>query len=80
KGKSMLETLSTETGCDILVAQNGRVLANCPSKEKENVLIMAIRTIERESHTKGLTDRIKKLIKESLGDNSVTSSEAQTNT
>ncbi|BCS92058.1 Exosome complex component Rrp4 [Metallosphaera sp. J1] len=80
KGKSMLETLSTETGCDILVAQNGRVLANCPSKEKENILIMAIRTIERESHTKGLTDRIKKLIKESLGDKSVTSSEAQTNT
>ncbi|QKQ99907.1 RNA-binding protein [Metallosphaera tengchongensis] len=76
KGKSMLETLTTETGCDVLVGQNGRVWANCPSKEKEEVLLIAIRTIEKESHTKGLTDRIKKLIKESLGDKSVTSSEA----
>ncbi|AEB96083.1 MAG: exosome complex RNA-binding protein Rrp4 [Metallosphaera sp.] len=80
KGRSMMDTLSTETGCDLIVAQNGRVWANCPSIEKEKILITAIRTIEQESHTKGLTDRIKKLIKESLGDKSVTSSEAQTNT
>ncbi|EHP69444.1 MAG: exosome complex RNA-binding protein Rrp4 [Metallosphaera yellowstonensis] len=76
KGKSMLEMLISETGCEILVAQNGRVWANCPSKEKENILIMAIRTIEKESHTKGLTDRIKKLIREALGDKNVASPEA----
>ncbi len=68
KNKSMFEVLTTQTGCEITVAQNGRIWANCPSQDKENILMLAIKTIEEESHTKGLTDRIKSLIKEKVGE------------
>lgn len=74
KGKSMLEVLTSETGCEILIGQNGRIWANCPSKDMEDILFFAIRTIERESHIKGLTDRIKSLIKEKKGELDATNS------
>lgn len=76
KGKSMLEVLTSETGCDILVGQNGRIWANCPSKDMEDILFLAIKTIERESHIKGLTDRIRNMIKEKKGELNVTNSKA----
>ncbi|MEM0373118.1 MAG: exosome complex RNA-binding protein Rrp4 [Sulfolobales archaeon] len=69
KNKSMLETLMSETSCSINVAQNGRIWIECPSAEKEELLISAIRIIEKESHQKGLTERIKKFLREgSLGE------------
>lgn len=76
KGKSMLEVLTSETGCEILVGQNGRIWANCPSKDMEDILFFAIKVIERESHIKGLTDRIRNLIKEKKGELNVANSKA----
>ncbi|ARM77115.1 exosome complex RNA-binding protein Rrp4 [Acidianus manzaensis] len=76
KGRSMLEVLTTETGCEIIVSQNGRIWANCPSKDMEDILFFSIRTIERESHIKGLTDRIKNLINEKKGELNATNSKA----
>ncbi|EZQ03876.1 MULTISPECIES: exosome complex RNA-binding protein Rrp4 [Acidianus] len=76
KNKSMMEVLTTETGCEMLVAQNGRVWANCPSKEMEDILIFSIDKIEHESHIKGLTDRIKNFIQEKKGELGVTESKA----
>nr|WP_240931137.1 exosome complex RNA-binding protein Rrp4 [Acidianus sulfidivorans] len=76
KGKSMLEVLTTETSCEIIVGQNGRIWANCPSKDMEDILFFAIKTIERESHIKGLTDRIKNLINKKKGELNVTNSKA----
>lgn len=67
KGKAMINSLSENTGCDITIAQNGRLWAKCPSKDSEDVLVLAIRTIETESHIKGLTDRIIELIKSKVG-------------
>jgi exosome complex component RRP4 len=59
---SMYQLLRSETGCDITVARNGRILISCPNKELEDILIMAILKIEREAHIPGLTDRIKEFI------------------
>ena len=64
KKKSMLNVLTSETGCNVVVAQNGRVLIKCPSEELEAILILAIKKIEREAHTSGLTERIREFILE----------------
>ncbi|TRM85603.1 RNA-binding protein [Sulfolobus sp. F3] len=79
KNRSMYETLTLESGCSMLVANNGRILANCPSQLAEKVLIEAIRKIESESHIKGLTDRIKKFIQEKLGEKGASNSETTIN-
>jgi len=68
KNKSMLNNLMTHTACEITVAQNGRIWANCPSKQMEDLLIIAIETIERESYIKGLTDKISQMLKEKKGE------------
>ncbi len=62
KKGSMHQTLESETGCKITVAKNGRVLIECPNKALEEIVILAIRKIEREAHIPGLTDRIKEFI------------------
>ncbi|MCS7098795.1 MAG: exosome complex RNA-binding protein Rrp4 [Sulfolobales archaeon] len=59
---SMYQILTNETGCEVTVARNGRILINCPSRELEEVLVMAILKIEREAHIPGLTDRVKEFI------------------
>ncbi|WP_338601149.1 exosome complex RNA-binding protein Rrp4 [Sulfolobus tengchongensis] len=80
KNKSMYETLTSKSGCSMLVANNGRIWANCPSRLSEEILIEAIRKIENESHIKGLTDRIKQFIEEKLGEKSASGGEAKINT
>lgn len=60
---SMINMLQRETGCHIIIGQNGLVLVNGKNLEIEALAILAIHTIAKESHTIGLTDRISKLIK-----------------
>lgn len=62
KRGSMISMLLGETGCNITVGQNGRVWVACQSAELEDVLVMAIRKIEREAHTRGLTDKVREFI------------------
>ena len=62
KKGSMHQVLEEETGCKVVIARNGRILIDCPNKALEEILILAIRKIERESHIPGLTDRIKEFI------------------
>lgn len=61
KNGSMVSLLRQHTGCWIFVGQNGRVWIR---GESENIsrLVEAIRKIEREAHTTGLTDRISKFL------------------
>ncbi len=62
KKASMLQTLQKETGCDITVGKNGRIIIKCRNPDMQEILVLAIRKIERESHIPGLTDRIKEFI------------------
>ncbi len=62
KKGSMQSVLEGETGCRLVVGRNGRIVVNCPNKDLEEIVVLAIRKIEAEAHTTGLTDRIKEFI------------------
>ncbi|BEP18484.1 exosome complex RNA-binding protein Rrp4 [Pyrofollis japonicus] len=63
KKGSMVNMLMQETGCNILVGQNGRILINCPNKDIEEILVLSIKKIEAEAHTTGLTERVREFIR-----------------
>ena len=63
---SMIGMIKEETGCHIILGLNGLVLITGKSVEDEDLAVMAIRRIEEESHTSGLTDRITQMLKEEV--------------
>ena len=64
---SMISMIKQETGCQIILGLNGVILVTGKTPEDEDIAIEAIRKIEQESHTSGLTDRITQLLKERTG-------------
>jgi exosome complex component RRP4 len=60
---SMVGMIKKETGCQMTIGQNGLVLISGRSAEDERLAIMALRKIEKESHTSGLTDRVTEMIR-----------------
>lgn len=64
KKGSMVNLIKSEAGCRIIVGQNGRVLVTGRTPEEEALAIMAIRMVEREAHTTGLTDRVHAMLVE----------------
>ncbi|MGD6933378.1 MAG: exosome complex RNA-binding protein Rrp4 [Candidatus Bathyarchaeia archaeon] len=62
---SMISMIKQETNCQIILGLNGVILVTGKTPEDEELAIKAIRKIEQESHTSGLTDRITQLLKES---------------
>jgi len=63
KKGSMITMIKKETGCQILIGQNGLILVSGKSPKDERLAIMAIRKVEQESHTSGLTDRVAEMIR-----------------
>jgi exosome complex component RRP4 len=63
KKGSMISMIKQETGCHIVLGQNGVILITGKSMEDEELAMMAIHKIEEESHTTGLTDRILQMIR-----------------
>src|SRR3989344_252618 len=61
KKGTMVQLLKAMTNCKIIVGQNGRIWI---SGTDANIAIEAIKLIEREAHTHGLTDKIKKFLEE----------------
>ncbi len=64
KKGSMISMIKQETNCQIILGLNGVILVTGKSPEDEELAITAIRKIEEESHTTGLTDRITQFLKE----------------
>jgi len=64
KAGSMINLIKTKTGCVIYVGKNGVIWIRGDNNIKA---IEAILTIERESHTVGLTDKIDKMLGGSAG-------------
>ena len=60
---SMVSMIKQETGCHIILGQNGIILITGKSLEEEQLAIMALNKIDEESHTSGLTDFIAQMIK-----------------
>lgn len=64
KKGSMIQLLKNMTNAQILVGQNGRIVVSADNVTTENLVIAAIRKIETEAHTSGLTDRIREYLEE----------------
>ncbi len=62
---SMISMLKRETGCQITVGQNGIALVWGKTPDAERLAVEAIYMVEREAHTRGLTDRIREMIAKS---------------
>lgn len=60
---SMISMLKAETGCHITIAQNGMILVKGKVPALENLAVRAIKMIEKEAHTTGLTDRVTEMIR-----------------
>ena len=60
---SMVGMIKKETGCQLTIGQNGWILISGRTPEDERLAVMALRKIEAESHTSGLTDRVTEMIK-----------------
>ncbi len=58
---SMIKILKDFSGCDVVVGQNGFVWIK-GTPEKEALVARVIEIIEKESHTKGLTDKVKAIL------------------
>ncbi|MCX6707802.1 MAG: exosome complex RNA-binding protein Rrp4 [Candidatus Woesearchaeota archaeon] len=65
KEGSMISMIKNATACRITVGQNGFLWLQ-GEPELENVAILAIRKIEQEAHTDGLTERIKEFLEKNL--------------
>ncbi len=61
---SMISMIKQETGCQIILGLNGVVLVTGKNTADEELAMVAIKKIEDESHTTGLTDRITQLLKD----------------
>ena len=61
---SMISMIKQETNCQIILGMNGVILVTGKSPADEELAMSAIKKIEEESHTTGLTDRITQLLKE----------------
>jgi len=68
KQGSMITVIKEETGCQITIGQNGRIIVSGKSPEDERLAIMAIRKIEQEAHTTGLTDRVTEMLRKEKGE------------
>jgi len=64
KKGSMINMIMEETGCNIIVGTNGRLWIKCPEAEKESLVLLAIKIIEREPHRKGLTEYLRNFLKQ----------------
>jgi exosome complex component RRP4 len=63
---SMISMLKKVTGCDIIVGQNGTVLVSGRQPKNEQTAVSAMLMIEREAHTRGLTDRVSDMMNREL--------------
>ncbi|HVO36654.1 MAG TPA: exosome complex RNA-binding protein Rrp4 [Candidatus Acidoferrum sp.] len=78
KKGSMISVIKQETGCQIILGLNGVILVTGKTLEDEQLALMAIRTIEEESHTTGLTDRITQMLKEEKSKREENKNESET--
>ena len=58
--------IKKETGCDMLVGRNGFIVIKGPSPTNEFAAVSAIKLIEKEAHSQGLTERVENLIRSIL--------------
>lgn len=68
KGGSMINLIKKLTNTRIIVGQNGWIWVSGRNDELEKLAVEAILKVDRESHTQGLTDRVKEFLLSRLQD------------
>ena len=63
KRGSMVNMILKETGCQIIIGQNGIIVVNCRDRDSEELVVSVLDKIENEAHTSGLTNRVYEYIK-----------------
>ncbi|UCD45532.1 MAG: RNA-binding protein [Candidatus Bathyarchaeota archaeon] len=63
KKGSMVNMILNQTGCEIIIGQNGRILVNGRTREQEEMAVSVIKKVEREAHISGLTNRVQEYLK-----------------
>jgi exosome complex component RRP4 len=63
KKGSMVNMILRETGCNIVIGQNGRILIQGKTREQEMNAVKVIKKIEVEAHIPGLTNRVQEYLK-----------------
>jgi len=66
RGGSMISAIKRGLNCDIIVGENGYLVLRTESLRKRQIFERIIRIIEAQAHTTGLTERVIKLLSESL--------------
>jgi exosome complex component RRP4 len=61
--QSMIDMIEKETGAQVEIGQNGVIWINARTIDDEILVERVTWMIERESHTKGLTDRVREFIR-----------------
>ncbi len=61
KKGSMISLIKEQTGCNIIVGQNGWIWIKGEPKQ-ESLAYKAINMVEKESHKQGLTEKVQKLL------------------
>jgi exosome complex component RRP4 len=64
KKGSMVNMILKETGCNVVIGQNGRILIQGRNRENEMIVVKVIEKIEQEAHISGLTTRVQEYLKE----------------
>ena len=63
KKGSMVNMILRETGSNIVIGQNGRILIHGKTREQEENAVNVIEKVEREAHISGLTNRVQEYLK-----------------
>jgi exosome complex component RRP4 len=64
KKGSMINMIIRETGCRVVIGQNGCILVSGPNREREEMFVKVVTKIELEAHTSGLTNRVQEYLKQ----------------
>ncbi len=61
--RSMITMIKNETGCEVVVGQNGYIWVVGESPEDEDLVAEAVRRVVEEAHVAGLTARVLNMLK-----------------
>ena len=64
---SMINMIKKLTECELTVGRNGMIIVRGPNPAQEFAAISAIKLVETEAHSQGLTERVENLIRQVIG-------------
>ena len=63
KKGSMVNMILNQTGCNVVIGQNGRILIHGRTREQEEMAVKVINKVENEAHISGLTIRVQEYLR-----------------